>query len=312
MTVVSFFERPASTDWEILPIPGLEGVSCPAWFRPEHLPWGVIVAVPPELMGEPGEPLPFSLFHLVHAVGLPWENLASVSIYGGEWQPAELWTAVAGQQLPVPGDPTQTQVLLATRGVSPGVPVTHAVQPLPEAAEAAPASPPAGKSPFRRLESDWNACQGMERQLAGLRQQLSGVLSRLGTLDRDLRPQERMAADRQQKDEWEDARRWIRDVSAKVHRCIKAHDIGITSAAGRRNLIRDRYEQAAVSVAAAGDLSSSLHEVEMYRKDLANLFNNMSSALQGANTNGIQRAQRVLSKIAAQVSEKRAKDRGRP
>jgi len=165
---------------------------------------------------------------------------------------------------------------------------------------------------FHRLETDWRACQGMERQLAGLRQQLSGVLGRLGALDRDLRPAERMAADRQEKDDWQDTRRLVRDAASKVQRCLKAHDIGVTSAAGRRNLIQERYEQSSSNVDALADLTSCLHEVESYRKELANLFNNMGSALQGANTNGIQRAQRVLSKISAQASKKRAKDRGRP
>ena len=77
-------------------------------------------------------------------------------------------------------------------------------------------------------------------------------------------------------------------------------------------MIQERYEQSSADVDGFTDLTSCLHEVESYRKELANLFNNMGSTLQGANTNGIQRAQRVLSKISAQASKKRVQDRGRP
>lgn len=312
MTGTAFVERLPSTTWELLPIPGVQGVACWAWFRPQHLPFGVIITVPAEMLQDNHESLPFSLFHLVHAIGLPWECLHSVSLYGGDWQPASLWDSMAERKLPLPTSPSQLQIALMTQNSSAEVPQSIPMDPAPvAAAEDRSERPVATKSQFSRLEADWKACLGMERQLSGLRQQLSGVLSRLSTMDRDLRPHERMAADRQQKDEWDDARRWIRDVSAKVQRCIKAHDIGITSAAGRRNMIRDRYEQS-VGVAAPGDLSACLQEVESYRKELANLYNSMGSSLQGANTNGIQRAQRILSKIAAQVSQKRAKQRGQP
>lgn len=311
MTVIPFIERAPSTAWEVLQIPGADDAACWVWFRPQHLPFGVAVTVPPELIGDPRDPLPFSLFHLVHAVGLPWEALESVSLYGREWQPASFWDTMAGELLPVPTDGSRSQILLMTRDSSVAIPQSHPVASAPVAASISGSrAPVATSSQFSRLETDWKACQGMERQLSGLRQQLAGVVSRLSTLDRDLRPQERLAADRQQKDEWDDARRWIRDVSAKVQRCIKAHDIGITSAAGRRNLIQDRYEQSVANAGAVGDLTSCLHDVEAYRKELANLYNNMGSSLQGANTNGIQRAQRILSKIAAQVTKKRAKQRG--
>lgn len=315
MTAVTFFERPASTSWEVLPIPGVEGVSCWAWYRPEHLPFGVVVSVPLELIQEPGAPLPFSLFHLVHGVGLPWEYLESVSLYGGEWQPATFWNTMAGDRLPPPTDSTQNQIVLLSRNISGTVPTTQSMTAVPSSesgsASAAPPTASAATTQFGRLEADWKACLGLERQLSGMRQQLSGVLGRLGALDRDLRPEENLAADRVDKEAWQDARRWIRDASSKVQRCIKAHDIGMTSAAGHRNVIQQTYEQAAANVGSSGDLSSARHEVEVYRRELSNLLSSMNSALQGANANGIQRAQRLLTKISAQVRQKRAKDRGR-
>jgi len=311
MTPASFFERPASAGWEVVPIPGVADVNCWAWFRPGTLPVGVAVTIPPDVIGLPGTLLPFSFLQLIHAVGLTREQLVSVSFYGEPWQSAVHWRATAAEFLPCPPAVANVQILLMAEQQTLPVPQLQPTAHLPSSAAEASAASTAMTSQFHRLETDWKACQGMERQLAGLRQQLAGVLGRLDALDRDLRPAERMGAARQEKDEWQDTRRWIRDAASKVQRCLKAHDIGVTSAAGRRNMIQERYEQSSSDVGGLTDLTSCLHEVESYRKELANLFNNMGSTLQGANTNGIQRAQRVLSKISAQASKKRVQDRGR-
>ena len=299
MTPSEFADHPTSTDWETIGVPGTAGVTCRAWYRPEALTNGVAVAIPLQLTASPTSMLPFSLFQLVQAVGLTWEELVSVSLYGGPWRAASTWQQLAAQPLPLPLSGSTSQILL-TADTVPSAPT--------------PAAATGGGSAtglFNRLETDWKACRGLERQLAGMRQQLSSVLGRLNAFDRDLRPDESLAADRLDKDEWHDARRWIRDVAAKVHRCIKAHDIGMTSAAGRRNVIQHTYEQGLTSREAVGDLSSCLHEVQTYRKELANLFTSMGSALQAANTNGVQRAQRILAKISARVRDKRATNRGR-
>lgn len=310
MATVTFFERPASNGWEAVPIPGVDGVYCWTWFKPQHLPTGIAVAIPPEIVGEVNTPLPFSMFHLVHGVGLPWESLASVSLYGGEWQPAALWHNMAGQFLPAPADPAHAQILLMAQNTMPAVPETHPMT-SPPATDARLMASKASTSQLSRLKNDWKACHGLERHLSGLRQQMSGVLSRLGSLDRDLSPEENLAADSLVRNEWQDARRWIREASSKLHRCIKAHDIGVTSTAGRRSTIQQMYEQTSVNTSEVGDLTTCLHEVELYLRELTNLLSSINTALQGANANGIQRAQRILSKIASQARQKRAKDRGK-
>jgi hypothetical protein len=270
----------------------------------------VAVTIPPEVIGIPGAVLPFSLVQLIHAVGLTWEQLVSVSFYGGPWQPAALWEATAAEFLRRPVAAANVQILLLAGQKVVAVPQT---QPVSEPSTAEETSQPTapGSGQFARLESEWRACQGMERQLAAMRKQLAAVLGRLGGLDRDLRPEENLVADRLDKDAWQDARRWIREAASKIHKCIKAHDLGITSAAGRRNIIQERYDQSAENASAVGDFGSCLHDVEVYRREMTNLHNSMGSALQAANTNGIQRAQRVLSRISAQASKKRARDRGR-
>ena len=225
MTPATFFERPVSASWEVVPIPGVADVNCWAWFRPGTLPAGVAVTIPPDVIGLPGAVLPFSLIQLIHAVGLTWEQLVSVSFYGEPWQSA-------AESLPCPPAVANVQILLMAGQQTPVVPQPQSTAHFLSSAAEASAPSQAVTSQFHRLETNWKACQGMARQLAGLRQQLSGVLGRLGALDRDLRPAERMAVDRQEKDEWQDAHRWVRDAASKVQRCLKAHDIGVTSAAG--------------------------------------------------------------------------------
>jgi hypothetical protein len=311
--MTGFANRAASTNWETVTIPGLPGVTCWAWFRPDSLPTGIAISMPPELLAQPIPALPFSLAQLLEGVGLSWNEFGSLSLYGTPWQPAAAWQAAANQPFPAPQPGGSNQILL-------GVIEPHsAPAPMPMTTAPQSASPLGdglrhdtdSQALFQRVETDWKACQGLERQLSGLRSQLSSTLGRLGHLDRDLHPQEALGADRQDKDEWQDARRFIRDGVSKVHRCIKAHDIGITSAAGRRTYIQRIYEQAAESSGAGGDLANCLREVESYRKELANLMNSMNGALTAANANGIQRAQRILSRIATRMRSKRAKDRGR-
>ena len=94
MASAAFFDHPASTAWEPLPIPGVEGVSCWVWYRPDHLPNGAVVNIPPELCGQPAGPLPFSLLHLIQGLGLPWESLTGVSLFGSAWQAATVWQAI--------------------------------------------------------------------------------------------------------------------------------------------------------------------------------------------------------------------------
>jgi len=149
----------------------------------------------------------------------------------------------------------------------------------------------------------------MERQMAGMRQKLASTLASLGKLDRDLRPEERLAADREDRDAWQDVRRWVRDLSAKCHREIKAFDIGMTSGAGKRNGMEEIYQQVIEPRVPCVTLEEHHREFEMYRKDMLNLQRAMSSAQQAAAQNGTSRAQRVLGTINRKIRERRLKMR---
>ena len=145
----------------------------------------------------------------------------------------------------------------------------------------------------------------MERQMSGLRQKLSGLLSSLNKLDRELTPEERLASSREDRDAWDDARRWVRDLAGKCHREIKQFDIGLTSAAGHRNHIEEVYKTIIEPRQPNPSLESYRREFETYRRDMMHLQRSMTSAIQAGSTNGTQRAQRVQAMLAKKIRERR-------
>ena len=165
------------------------------------------------------------------------------------------------------------------------------------------------KMMYDRIESAWRISLQMERQMAGLRQKLASMLNTLNKLDRELHPDERLAAERDDRDAWQDARRWVRDLGAKCHREIKNFDIGMTSAAGRRNSIEQMYREIIEPRTPCQQLEDIGREFEVYRKDMMNLQRSMQAALQAAGQNGTQRANRVLGVIGRKIRERRARMR---
>lgn len=161
----------------------------------------------------------------------------------------------------------------------------------------------------QRIEAAWKSAVQIERQLTGLRQKLSSMQTALGKLDRELTPDERLASDREDRDEWADLRRWLRDLQGKCHREIKAFDIGMTSSAGVRNTLEQRFLETTEGRVRVTDLPTLRKEFEKYRKDLMCLQRAMTAALQSSVQNGTQRAQRVIGKIGVKIREMRARNR---
>lgn len=161
----------------------------------------------------------------------------------------------------------------------------------------------------QRIEAAWKSAIQIERQLTGLRQKLSSMQTALGKLDRELTPDERLASDREDRDEWADVRRWLRDLQGKCHREIKAFDIGMTSSAGVKNTLEQRFLETTEGRVRVTDLPTLRKEFEKYRKDLMCLQRAMTAALQSSVQNGTQRAQRVIGKIGVKIREMRARNR---
>ncbi len=164
---------------------------------------------------------------------------------------------------------------------------------------------------FDMIDTDWNLSLLLEKHLVLLRKQLSGMLTRIITIDRDLNPDERMYGDRQAKNDWQEARRWLKDSAAKLTRYIKEHDTGETSNAGKREWFVKTYQQLVVPRRPFDNLVQVQRNFESHRKRLQILQTNMTTALQFATSDGERRAQQVLERISRSVRDARAKRRGR-
>lgn len=347
-----FSARGPSVQWEPLTFPRCPGVVLWAWFRPEQLPQGVLVAVPAELSGQFPSTLPVTLAEILSSAGIPWPQFQGASLYGTDWMPAVAFQTCFHAVVPSPpaqSDPTITISVLEQPLMMPvmlpgpaptGWMSGQAMSPLLQAGQnmGGPISEfPADGSRngsysleefpdddldfpefegeltesvmYQRIDAVWKSAVQIERTMAGLRQRLHSMQAGLGKLDRDLTPEERLASDREDRDEWNDARRWVRELQTKCHREIKAFDIGMTSAAGVRRHLDESYTRYIEPRVAFPDLDRLRLEFEKYRKDMVSLQRAMVGALQAATQNGTQRAQRILGSIAGKIRQMRVRNR---
>ena len=328
-----FTARHPSTTWEALPIARCPGMAVWAWFRPAAMPSSVTVMVPVEVSSAYPAGLPFSVSDLLMAAGIDGSQFLAVSLYGAPWQQAQAYLPYLNQVIPSPVLGASSEILLsvfeaaysAFPVVQPAViqPAVgqatvgattdwgqHGIAPVTAASEEVPSHGGdeeifGGKSLYDRIEASWNAAVQMERQMTGLRQKLSTLANTLSKMDRDLSPEERLAADREDKDGWEDARRWVRDLAGKCHREVKAFDIGMTSSAGRRTWMEQTYQTVIEPRVESAELETYRREFETYRKDTMNLQRAMNSAIQAATQNGISRSQRITGSIQKKIQARR-------
>lgn len=275
--------------------------------------------------------LPFSMSDLLIAAGIDPSQFLAVSLYGSPWQKAQTYFPYMNQAVPSSVQGAPSEIMLSVfEAAYPAFPVAQPPMVLPTAglqqgwgeqggsaimtsnAMAADCDETddvgavsAGKSLYDRIEASWKAAVQMERQMTGLRQKLSTLVNTLSKMDRDLSPEERLAADREDKDAWEDARRWVRDLAGKCHREVKAFDIGMTSSAGKRNWMEQTYQTVIEPRAQSAELDTYRREFETYRKDIMNLQRTMNAAIQAATQNGTSRAQRVTGSIQKKIQERR-------
>lgn len=312
-----FSSRSPSTAWESAAVPGMPELQVAVWFRPATLPNGAAVAVTAELLSGCSDRSALTLRRITEAAGFSPAEIMGVSVYGHQWVPGPALPAIL--DLPVPDPPASeaAQILIASGHTAGGA--VAPVQPYGSVPSAMPGHTPGGTTPGGttpafsgdtkqlqdRIDADWQTCLQTERQLSGLRQKLSTALGKLGSLDRELTPQERMAADREDTDAWQDARRFIRDASAKVHRFIKAHDVGVTSDAGRRTLIEQLHQRCMAGTLSPAEVSELYREMETYRRLLSQLQTNMNSAAASASQDGEGRARRVLQRINVKIQQQR-------
>jgi hypothetical protein len=156
---------------------------------------------------------------------------------------------------------------------------------------------------FERIEADWNSSNEIEKDLARVRKQLVDILGRLKTLNRELTPPERVHSNNQDKKDWQDARRALRDATNRVWKYLKAHDIGDTSNAGKRVWFDEIYRKFIAPRQMFDELMAAARAFESHRKTITQLHCDMSNAYSFASLDGERKAQQVISRIQTKVRE---------
>ncbi len=178
-------------------------------------------------------------------------------------------------------------------------------QAVPAPGPGAPPATPVAAADSQKLlavmEMNWQAIIQIERQMEAVRKQLGGLLGRLGSLNRDLNPDERKHADSVDLKDWQDARRWLRDCASTVSRFIRDYDIGMTSTAGHRARLEDLYRQYVSQGQPFAGIGAAAQEFESHRRSVQSLLSQMQNASNAASRDGEQRAQQLLQRIAAKV-----------
>jgi hypothetical protein len=278
------------------------------WFRPPAVPAGLILRVPDEAYrNQPQLAASWSLRRLLEAVGLDVARVATWQVFNVVYQGMNGTNPLldAGLPYPLPGaDPSIVIVLAAPVAAAPAVPVApraggRIAQPRPTGA---PVDAAANEA-FERIEADWQIAMEIEKDLGRLRKQLLDMMARLKALNRDLQPQERLHSTSQDKKDWTDARRHLRDASTRLWKHIKAHDIGDTSAAGQRKWFEETFEQFIKPRIPFEGLPQAQRSYETYRKMIQTLSVDMTTALSIAQLEGERRAQQILNRIAIKVRE---------
>ena len=298
---VPFFSRYPSATWEWLPLDGSGVNHAWVWFRPANMPNGLLLRVSEETYAHCRGTGQLTMRMLLRATGVDVASVSMWSLYG----------------VPNPGhagiNPMLDQVISEPPA---GSDATIAVDVAVLAVSTVPQPGPLVTGPavvnvevYEVIAAHWNACRGLESRLDSLRKQLTDMMSRLKTLNRELTFDEKAHADRQDRDDWEDARRWLRGAVTQLSRCLKACDVGDTKFAGKKEWLQQIHDEYIVTRQPLGDIQSVERDFEYHRRQLLTLESQISGAIASAGQDGARRAQQVLSRLATKVSQGRSERR---
>ena len=296
---MDFALRPASTGWEALALVPGTAIGIWVWCKPLHAPLDLIVRVPTETFQAVGGML--SLRQIVAGAGAEMGQVQGLAIQGtyidalGGTNPlldhavpaASPWVEVA---IRMHAEASPAAPLMMTTGPGAGVGLSAGSQ-----------------ASAMAIQADWTAVAQAETQLMALRKQLATVQGRLLSLNRDLSADENVASDNADRKEWQDARRWLRDCAGLASRYIKEADTGVTSMAGSKGRLEQLVQDAKDGRLSPQQMAAAQNEIEAHRKTVVNIQNQMQNALQAAGRDGEQRAQQILTRIAAKVRAHRTK-----
>ncbi len=296
---MNFSERPPSTTWETIALGDAPGCHFRVWFKPSQAPLGLALRIPDETFHKHPQPQGITLRRLLHAAGIDAASAAMWSLYGASYHGMQGMNPALDYVIPPAPAGVDSTIVVVIDGVR--------FPPQSPPVARAPISQPSNDALYGRIEADWNSSLQLEKQLTVARKKLSATLVRVNSLNRDLSADEWRNADNRDNADWQDARRWLRDVAARLSRYLKDYDIGFTSAAGQRNLFETTYKQFIAARRPLDGIEQIQRDYETYRRTLQTLLNNMQSAQASAERDGEQRAQGILSRIAVRARATRTK-----
>ena len=298
---LAFAVRPPSANWEPIQAPTNPPRTFWAWFKPQHLPTAIVLQVP---SGDGSAVAPVTVRYLVQMLGVDPACVPMCSLFGFSFQ-GQGGTASYFDQ-PVSGPPP---------GADPNIVFYVDPPPMQNAASYAP-SPGVDEHEFTddqieemfdSMERDWKSSLQAERQLQSLQKQLLDLQVRLGTMNRDLGPDERLYSDRSDQDDWQEARRALRDAATRLARYIKEMDAGETSYAGKKRWFVNIRKSYVITRVMFDGIESARLEFEVYRSAMQNLVTRMQAAYHHGRQEGEVRAQQVLNRIATKVASTKHK-----
>jgi hypothetical protein len=296
---MNFSDRPPSTTWEQVPLPDEPESFVWVWFKPGGAPHMLCIQAPEEFLRDRGSRPPITLRRVLPAVGVDPSWVGMFAIAGTSYDGQQGMNPSFDAPLPFPA-----------AGVDPTIGVSLYASPT-RAAMPVPYIPPDGSAIFgdifSRMDATWNSATQIEAQLVGIAKQLSSMLGRINGLNRDLTFDEMQAGDQNDKREWQEARRWLRDIANRLSRAMKDHHIGMTSAAGKRNQYETLYKEFIQPRRQFEGIEQAERELDQFRKSLQTLLGSMTAAYSTAAQDGERRAQQILARIAAKIRSSRSK-----
>ncbi len=297
---MDFTLRPASTGWEALALVPGTAIGIWVWCKPLHAPLDLIVRVSAETFQAVGGML--SLRQIIAGAGAELGQVYGLTIQGTFIDALSGTNPLLDHAVPAASPWVEVAIRMHAAASHSGQP------PIIPTVFAGGAGLSAGsQASAMAIQSDWTAVVQAETQLMSLRKQLATVQGRLLSLNRDLSADENVASDNADRKEWQDTRRWLRDCAGLASRYIKEADTGVTSMAGNKGRLEQLVQDAKAGRLSPPQMAAAQNEIEAHRKTVVNIQNQMQNALQAAGRDGEQRAQQILTRIAAKVRAHRTK-----
>jgi hypothetical protein len=304
--------RNPSTNWEPLPLEPSGQIAAWVWFRPGTIPTGLMFLVPAVVYTDPRMASRMTVRQLVAATGLDSGQICGWSVGGMSFDAAGGASPLLDQIVPSPANGGNLEVSVWMAGMTqPGWPSAAAYSQQQFQPTMTPAGPiSSGVSALdaqllEAIEIAWKDVLQLESRVATQRKELSSIVARLSSQNRDLTAHERLVCTSKDLQEWAEIRRALRDTMHVMARSIKEIDLGTTSGAGKRHRFNEIYQTYAVPRISFPGLIQAVNEFDTYRKILQSVISAAQAALARGSRDADMRASSFLQRVHAKAMSRR-------